>query len=108
MHQAPRGSVRGQLSHFVVSTFATVWTVALVVQVGILEWIALSSSRLSSHTGTEPLSPVLQDSSPAEPSGKPMRESNLPQSNGRALYPEHLIFCMLLFILSQQFWERKR
>ena len=54
------------------------------------------------HTGIEPLSPVLQDSSPAEPSGKPMRESNLPQSNGRALYPEHLIFCMLLFILSQQ------
>ena len=36
-----------------------------------------------------------------------MRESNLPQNNGRPLYPKHLIFCMLLFILSQQFLRKE-
>ena len=43
-----------------------------ILQVRILEWVAISFSRGSSHSGIQPRSPTLQaDSLPSEPSGKP-------------------------------------
>ena len=43
-----------------------------ISQARILEWVAISSSRGSSHPGIEPRSPIMQaDSLPAEPPGKP-------------------------------------
>ena len=47
-------------------------------QARILEWIAISSSRGSSHPGIEPRSPELQaDALPSEPPGKHQREEHL-------------------------------
>ena len=44
-----------------------------ILQARILEWIAMPSSRGSSHPGIEPRSPALQvDSLPAELPGKPL------------------------------------
>ena len=41
-----------------------------ILQVGILEWVAMPFSRGSSNTGTKPVSPALQaDSLPSEPLG---------------------------------------
>ena len=69
-----------------VQLFVTLWAVACqaplsmgVLQARILEWVAISSSRGSSHSGIEPVSPV----SPAlagrlfttEPLGKPPKAS---------------------------------
>ena len=43
-----------------------------ILQEGILEWVAMPSSRGSSQPGIKPRSPALQvDSLPAEPPGKP-------------------------------------
>ena len=65
------------LSH--VQLFATPWTVAHqallsmgILQVGILKWVAMSSSRVSSQTRIKPRSLALQaDSLLSEPPGKP-------------------------------------
>ena len=59
--------------------FETPWTVAhqaplsmRILQVRILEWVAMPSSRGFSHTEIEPRSPTLQvDSLPSKPPGKP-------------------------------------
>ena len=49
-----------------------------VLQAGILEWIAISSSRESSNQGLELRSPVLQaDALLAEPPGMPNKVSSL-------------------------------
>ena len=43
-----------------------------ILQEGILEWVAMPSSRGSSQPGIKPRSPALQvDSLPSEPPGKP-------------------------------------
>ena len=62
-----------------VRFFATSRTVACqaslsmgFLQARILEWVAMPSSRGSSHPGIRPRSPTLQvDSLPSEPQGKP-------------------------------------
>ena len=49
------------------------YTVHGILQARILEWVAYSFSRGSSHPGIKSSAPTLQaDSSPAEPQGKPM------------------------------------
>ena len=68
------------LSHSVVSdSLQPLGLVALqvllslgILQARTLEWVAMPSSRVSSHPGIEPRSPALQvDSLPSEPPGKP-------------------------------------
>ena len=70
----------------VSDSLVTLWTVALpgssvhgILQVRILEWVAISSSRGSSQPrdGIQVWFPVLQvDSLPAEPPGKSLKETN--------------------------------
>ena len=48
------------------------YTVHGILQLRILEWVAIPFSRVSSQPETEPRSPALQvDSLPSEPAGKP-------------------------------------
>ena len=69
------------LSHSHVWLFVTPWTVARqaplpmeILQVRILEWVAMPSSRGSFKLGIKPRSPTLQvDYSLSEPPGKPNR-----------------------------------
>ena len=49
-----------------------------ILQAGILEWVAMPSSRGSSNPGIKPRSPALQaDSLLSEPSGKPLANKNV-------------------------------
>ena len=56
-----------------------------ILQERILQWIAISFSRESSHPGIEPGSPALQaDSLPPEPPGKLVEKHN---HTGKILFP---------------------
>ena len=76
-----------------VQIFATPWAVAHqfplsmgILQAGMLEWVAMHSSRGSSQPRDRTSSPALQaDSLPAEPSGKSTHLSNLGQIEAQCL-----------------------
>ena len=68
-----------------VLLFVTLWTLVCqiplsmgILQVRILEWVAMPSSRDLPSPGFEPRSPALQvDSLPSEPTGKPESTINI-------------------------------
>ena len=72
-----------------VRLFATPWTVAYqapvvhgIFQARVLEWVAISFSRVFPNPGIEPGSPILQaDALPSEPPGRPW------QTQGRVFNP---------------------
>ena len=64
-----------------------------ILQVRILEWVAISLSRGSSPPGIEPRSPTLQaDSLPSEPTGKPP-----PQYNQQNIIHTRTTICLNIF-----------
>ena len=78
--QATLYQIEVEVAHH-VQLFATPWTVACraplctgILQARILGWVAIPSSRGSSHLRDQPRSPTLQaDSLLSEPPGKPIR-----------------------------------
>ena len=80
-----------------------------ILQARILEWIAMPSSRGSSHPGIEPRSPALQvDSLPAETPGKPKNTGVGSLSLRQGIFPiqesnRGLLHCRrILYQLSSQ------
>ena len=77
-----------------------------ILQAWILEWVAMPFSRGSSHWGTEPMSPALQeDSLPSEPPGKSKILHILLQIVGTWLFPNLKFKSDSNKITSYQKWD---